>query len=114
MIIYFAGETVVREYTPIVNPVDKDSKHLMLMIKIYSHGKMTQYLSTIHAGKFYYCLLIPCVSQPTQLILINFVSKYRGGIIIYRCTLAELLIWTEKSYTGIFIQTVQIRTQEYF
>jgi cytochrome-b5 reductase len=47
------GENVIREYTPIVNimdprPVSNDC--LMLMIKIYPRGKMTQHLSTVKTG----------------------------------------------------------------
>ena len=52
--LYSAGERVVREYTPIVNIFDRNdqNQHLLLMVKIYSHGKMTQYLSTIQTGKY--------------------------------------------------------------
>ena len=48
-----AGETVVREYTPVVNILDSNrvqNKHLILMVKIYPDGKMTQYLSGIQTG----------------------------------------------------------------
>ena len=45
----------MREYTPIVYIVGNDgakSCDLMLMIKLYSHGKMTRYLSTITPGMY--------------------------------------------------------------
>ena len=52
----YLGETIVREYTPVVK-FDKDENHrLMLMVKLYPHGKMTQYLSTIKAGIYMYFL----------------------------------------------------------
>ena len=44
-----------REYTPIVHICDTNtdaSHNLMLMIKIYPHGKMTRHLSKIKVGKF--------------------------------------------------------------
>lgn len=48
------GETVIREYTPVVNMTDSSTEQqhqLMLMIKIYSHGKMTQHLSKVKIGE---------------------------------------------------------------
>lgn len=54
MTLYSAGEIVVREYTPIVSIFNRNDQnhHLLLMVKIYSNGKMTQYLSTIQTGKY--------------------------------------------------------------
>ena len=50
----FAGESVEREYTPLLrfgDSISGCSNTLMLMIKIYPYGKMTQHLSTIKIGK---------------------------------------------------------------
>ena len=47
------GEYVEREYTPIVHwgKSNKAGRNLLLMIKMYPNGKMTQHLSTLRVGR---------------------------------------------------------------
>jgi hypothetical protein len=47
------GEYVEREYTPIVHwgKSNKAGRNLLLMIKMYPNGKMTQHLSTLKVGR---------------------------------------------------------------
>ena len=59
--LYFTGEYLEREYTPIVdfNESSSDtSDTLKLIIKMYSSGKMTQHLSTINVGTYTVCVRI--------------------------------------------------------
>ena len=50
-----AGELVEREYTPVVPLLSSgqclSQSDLLLMIKIYPYGKMTQYLATVNIGE---------------------------------------------------------------